>query len=99
MWYADGASACGELSQLLDWFALLVRNGAVYGYYPNPSKCCLVVDPTFVSQASTLFGHLGIKIVTSHLFLGGFIGDSSSSSAFASEKVQKWDSSVCNLRI
>ena len=97
MWYADDASACGELSQLLDWFNLLVRNGPACGYYPNPSKCCLEVDPTFVSQASTLFGHLGIKIVTSHHFLGGFIVDSSSSSAFVSEKVQMWVSSVRNL--
>ena len=44
----------------------------------------------FVSEATTIFGHLGIKVVTSHCFLGGFIGDSDSSTQFVSEKIQRW---------
>ena len=51
----------------------------MHGYYPNPTKCCLVVDNKFVPEATAIFGHLGIKIVTSHRFLDGFIGDSDSS--------------------
>jgi len=97
MWYADDASVCGELSRMLDWFKLLLDYGPAYGYYPNPAKCCLVVDNKFVPEATAIFGHLGIKIVTSHCFLGGFIGDSDSSMKFVTEKVQKLVSSVRNL--
>jgi len=79
MWYANDVSVCGELSHILDWFKLLLHHGSTYGYYPNPAKCCLVVDNKFVSEAMAIFGHLGSKIVTSHRFLGGFIGDSDSS--------------------
>ena len=96
-WYADDAFACGELSQLLDWFKLLLYHGPADGYYPTRIKCRLVVDSGLVSQATALFGHLGIKIVSSQHFLGRFIGDSDSSSGFVTEKVQKWVSSVCNL--
>jgi len=97
MWYADDASACGELSHLLDWFKLLQHHGPSYGYYPNPSKCCLVVDHKSVSAATAVFGHLDIEIVTSHRFLGGFLGDSDSSAEFVTSKVQKWVSSVRHL--
>ena len=75
MWYADNAPACGEFS---DWFKLLLHHEPSYGYYLNPSKCCLVVDHKSVSEATAIFGHLGIKVVTSHHFLGGFLGDSTS---------------------
>ena len=95
MWYADDASACGQLSNLLDWFKLLLYYGPSYGHHPNPSKCCLVVDHKSVSEATALFSHMGIKIVTSHRFLGEgeFIGDSNSAMEFVAEKVQKWVSS------
>ena len=66
IWYADDASACGEFSALLDWFKLLLHHRPSYGYYPNPSKCCLVVDHKSVSEATAIFSHLGIKVVTSH---------------------------------
>jgi len=63
-------------------------HGPSYGYYPNPSKCCLVVHHNSVSEAKALFSQMSIKIVTSHRFLGGLIGDSNSAMEFVTEKVQ-----------
>ena len=62
----------------MDWLKLFLHHVSSYGYYPNPSKCCLVVHHNSVSEAATLFSHVGIRIVTSHRFLGRFIGDSNS---------------------
>ena len=44
VWYADDVSACGELSHICGWFDLLLHHGSLYVYYPNPSKCCVIVD-------------------------------------------------------
>jgi len=65
-----------QLSNLFDWLIQFATPWWTWLCYPNPTKCCLVVGRAFVSQAMVLFADLGIKIVTSHHFLGGFIGDS-----------------------
>ena len=55
VWYADDASACGELSSIRQWFDLLLQRGPAYGYFPNPKKSCVVVDHSFVASAKKIF--------------------------------------------
>ena len=55
VWYADDASACGELSSIRQWFDLLLLRGPAYGYFPNPKKSCIVVDRSFVAHAKKIF--------------------------------------------
>ena len=74
VWYADDASACGELSNIRKWFDLLLHHGPLYGYFPNPSKCCVVVDLSCFDHAVQLFSSLGVQIVLGHRFLGGYLG-------------------------
>ena len=50
-WYADDASAVGDLDHLKDWLASLVQNGPSVGYFPEPHKSYLIVAPSFVDQA------------------------------------------------
>jgi len=45
-------------------FDELSHRGSDYGYDPEPSKTVLVVGPSNVQQASTLFDDLGIRIVS-----------------------------------
>ena len=54
VWYADDASACGELSSIRQWFDLLLQRGPAYGYFPNPKKSCIVVDHSFVASAKDI---------------------------------------------
>ena len=68
VWYADDASACGELSNIHEWFDLLLHHGPLYGYFPNPSKCCVVIDPSCHDHAVQLFSSLGVQIVSGHRF-------------------------------
>ena len=74
IWYADDASACGELYHIHEWFDLLLHHGPLYGYYPNPSKCYAVVDPSCHDCAVEIFSPLSVQVVTSYHFLGGFLG-------------------------
>ena len=77
LWYADDASAGGTLSELHNWFDLLCSRGPSFGYHPEPTKSFVVVNEQWRSEAVTIFGNLGIQIVTGHRFLGGFLGSCS----------------------
>ena len=50
----------------------------------------LIVDEKFVTTAKALFNEFGVKVVSGHRFLGGFIGDVDSQNSFVSEKVNRW---------
>ena len=64
LWYTDDASAGGLLRDLREWFLLLCSHGPKFGYFPEPSKCFIVVAPSQQSLANDIFGDLGIHIVT-----------------------------------
>ena len=87
VWYADDASAGGCLSDIRDWFSLLCSRGPAYGHFPEPSKSLVVVDEHFRSEAESLFQGLGVRIVSGHRYLGGFIGDLNQKNTFVQMKV------------
>ena len=62
------------MSHIGEWFDLLLHHGPQYGYYPNPSKCCVVVDSSSRDRATHMFSPLGVQVVSSHQFLGSFWG-------------------------
>ena len=61
--------------------------GPDFGYRPEPLKSYVVVDETDLAQADALFGHLGVKVVTSHRLLGGHIRLISGLHVYVDEKV------------
>ena len=94
LWYADDASALGSLPLLLLWFEKLQRVGPSFGYFPEPSKCSVIVKESMVDHASSMFEGTGVKVVTSCRFLGGVIGDHSGKVSFVMQKVREWSHSV-----
>ena len=42
VWYADDATASGELAKIRSWWERLVEIGPQYGYFPNASKTWMV---------------------------------------------------------
>jgi len=79
------------LKERLDIF---IQEGSKFGYFPEPNKSYIVVNPDFIDEATTEFGEMGIQIVTGRKFLGGFIGGSEDVIAWMEEKVKGWVSSV-----
>jgi len=75
------------LKDFYEWFDLLCSRGPAFGYFPQPSNCFVVVSPPFVKQAKSLFGCLGVKVVTGHWFLGG---DIDLRQDFVQQKVHQW---------
>ena len=71
--------------------------GPAFGYFPEPSKCLVVVDPDDVQEAQELFSDLGVKVVTSHRLLGGHVGSVEGCSEFVRQKVELWAKCVSCL--
>ena len=64
-----------------------------------PKKAVLIVRATEKNAAKAYFGELGIKIVSEHRFLGGFVGEKDEVHDFVLEKVTTWTSGVNKLAI
>ena len=89
VWYADDATACGNLSAIRLWWDKLLQFGPDFGYFPNPSKTCLVVK--FYDAAVELFQDSGISItVDGKRHLGGALGSPSFVASFVKERVSTW---------
>ena len=91
VWYADVATACGSLSEICLWWDKLLQSGPNFGYFPNPSKTCLVVKESFYDAAVELFQDSGISItVDGKRHLGGALGSPSFVASFVKERVSTW---------
>ncbi len=55
VWFADDATAGGELSDLRTWWDCIVDLGPEYGYHPNASKTWLIVKESKLEEASAIF--------------------------------------------
>ena len=61
VWFADDASAVGDLHALRRWWDHLTQLGPKYGYHPNASNTCLIVKEESYAQAQIVFGDSGTK--------------------------------------
>ena len=93
-WYADDAGAGGMFQQVQEHFRDIQARGPARGYYPEPTKSILVVAPGNVTRAEDHFQGLGIRVVTGHRYLGGFIGDIDAEKGWLQDKIRGWTESV-----
>jgi len=63
-------------------------DGPAYGYFPEPCKTVLVVQPSDMQEAIDMFHDLGVRVVSGSRFLGGFVGEKSLAADFVSNKVK-----------
>ena len=75
-------------------FRDLQARGPARGYFPEPTKSILIVAPGNIARAEEHFRGLGIRVVTGHRYLGGFIGDTEAEREWLREKVQGWAESM-----
>ena len=60
--YADDASGCDTFASLRHWYDTLITKGPLYGYYPSPKKCILVVKSDKLAAANFYFKGTGITV-------------------------------------
>ena len=98
VWFADDATAAGQLTPLLNWWKYLQVQGPHYGYFPNPAKNHLIVKPHLLISATELFYGTDIQI-TCHgqCHLGTAIGTRSFTDEYVSKKVKSWSEEILAL--
>ena len=89
-WYADDSTCASKLPNLKEWYNQLFELGPFFGYFPEPRKTVLVIDPADQSEAQKLFHDKGVTIVHGQNFLRGFIGDGEDTLEFVKTKVHCW---------
>ena len=57
IWYADDATASGNLSHLRTWWDTISTTGPDFGYYPNASKTWLIVKEGYLEKQEQLPGN------------------------------------------
>ena len=110
VWCTDDETGCDKLINLRKWYGDLLTMGPLYGYYPNPSKCILVVKPDKLEQALLLFKgtdvivsldgskDTGIEINTQGTrHLGAAVGTHDFKRAYAKNKIANWVKAVMLL--
>ena len=91
VWFADDASGAGSLQGLRQWWDALSTLGPSFGYYPKPSKTCLVIHPQNEEAAKAVFGEAGITITTEgKTHLGSALGSVSFKEEYVKHKVDEW---------
>ena len=63
-WYADDASAGGEVQDLKSWWDRLTQLGPQFVYFTNPAKTWLIVNEQHQGAALDAFGDTGINITS-----------------------------------
>ena len=60
--YADDFTGTGSVTNLLHWWNTLALLGPLFGYYPEPTKCWLIVKLSMKDIALKTFENSGINI-------------------------------------
>ena len=100
VWYADDATAVGQLKNLRQLWDTLVFHGPDFGYFVNPSKTSLIVKEGHQLDAIACFESTNVKITTdgkSHL--GAALGTEEFINEFVEDKVQRWVEEVKLLSV
>jgi hypothetical protein len=95
--YADDLSASGSLHHLRQWWSKLSVAGEKYGYYPNPSKSCLIVKNEKMDEAKKIFQNMMQITSEGARHLGASIGSPEFKRNYIQEKVETWTQEITKL--
>ena len=98
VWFADDATAGGNLTNLHEWWDRLTSTGPDYGYFLNPSKTWLIVKEGYEEKAESTFR--GTQVVISEegkKYFGSAIGKQTFIENYVQQKVTTWVSELERL--
>jgi len=91
VWFADDASAGGQLHQLKHWWDKMEEIGPDFGYYANATKSWLIVKEEHTARAAELFQGTDVQITNEgQRHLGAALGSRTFVETYVTGKVQEW---------
>ena len=97
-WYADDATAGGNLTHLRSWWDLLADRGPGFGYFVNSVKSWLIVKKEHLAKAEEAFTGTGVRITCSgKRHLGAALGTRSFVEEYVQGKVTAWTAELEQL--
>ena len=98
VWYADDATAAGQMKSLRQWWNNLVSLGPDFGYFVNPSKTSLIVKEPHLAEATKHFQNTNICITTEgKQHLGAALGTEAFIHGYVRRNVEQWIEEVKHL--
>ena len=99
LWYADDASSVGSAEANARCLEYLVEHGPWYGYIPKPEKSWYICKSQDEEEARRAFDARGLTIGYSRgqRYLGGFVGNDATKTAWLEESCEKWAAAVSTL--
>ena len=89
--YVDDFSAAGNLQDLRGWWSFLTETGPKFGYYSEPTKTWLVVNPCASEKVESVFFGTKIKITTRvQIYLGESVGTRKFKDLYITTKDNEW---------
>ena len=64
VWYADDASAAGDLSSIRSWWDNISSYGPAFGYHANASKTWLVTKEVHLAKAKEIFQNTNSQVAS-----------------------------------
>ena len=90
-WFADDASALGDIEQLRRWWDGINAVGKHYGYFPNAVKSVLLVKEEFYEKACSCFDGSDVSVRTDGVrLLGSPIGSESFVDGYIKDTIDTW---------
>ena len=91
----DDFSAGGSIINLKHWWDTLCKLGPKFGYFPEASKCWLIIKPEAAEKAHTIFKDTEIQITKrGKRHLGAIIGTDGYRDEYVLDKINQWSSEL-----
>ena len=94
-WYADDATAVGDLKELKTWWNKIKSLGKPYGYFPNAAKTVLLVSEEKYDRACSYFAGSDVIVRSDGInLLGVPIGSEAFVESQLKKKLESWISDL-----
>ena len=96
-WYTDNDDALGTFTGVELYFNSLKQFGPERGYYPEPSKCVMIVHPDNVDHGKRFVLCCGFNLCNGVHYLGRFIRGNGPKWYWLKLRTKTWEQNITNI--
>ena len=93
-WYADDAGALGTFARHATYFYLLICQGLVRGYHPEPTKSILILTPEILEVEKVFGSRYIFRVCRGARYSWGYIGNDEFKHDWLRERTLTWEKNI-----